>query len=471
MLHLHRPNTFFKTALFFLAVLAFPCRVFAVPNVVGTYSGTVSGTEFSPPAPFSDTVEIIIDTQSGTSIKGKITFGAVNLSTTFSGSILGTDTIDVVFDASSTAAAGGGFAGTFTGSSLIIPSGAGSLVINGTSPLKIYDVGGTLGFSSSEIINAENASGTTLKSAGTIRTEIHSIVSPVNNHLKKTLLGKANNGFKPEASGFMFEAESGINAGDLTLGNLGAWLNYNYTSSENDFSRTAFESDSHLIVGGVDYSPVEGRVYGLAFSYESSEADTIYNSGNLTTDGITFVPYLGLLINDNWSFDASLGFSWLSNDQYRTSSGTRITSAPDSRRMFFSSNLNGITFYDNWILGGRAGVLFAENETEEFLESDGTFVANRETMLGEVVLGGDIAYSFGEFEPFISLLYEYDFIFDEIVLTSGLQPANDRDDILFSGGFRYFGETGFTANLEYSKRLLRDEFEEDSFNLTVRYDW
>jgi len=161
------------------------------------------------------------------------------------------------------------------------------------------------------------------------------------------------------------------------------------------------------------------------------------------------------------------------NDQFRIAPGTttRITSAPDSGRWFYTANINGVTFFDNWVIGGRMGVLFAESETDDFTESDGTTVAERETTLGQLRIGGDVAYSFGVFEPFISLLYERDYIFDEIVLTTGLQPANDRDDVLFSGGFRYFGDQGLTGNFEYSKRLLRDDFEDNSFNLTLRYDW
>ncbi len=460
--------------LFFILFLGFGFSqaALAATNVVGTYTGSLSGTEMSPSAPFSDSVLIVIDSQSGATISGKITFSGINLSTTFSGSVMGTNTIDVVFNASATASAGGGFAGTFTGASLIIPNGTGSLVINGTSPIKTYDIGGTLAFSSAEVFDAENTSGTTLKSSGTIRTEINSIVSPVHSHLQKTMRGDAK-GFKPNESGFLFEGESGINAGDLQLGNIGVWLNYNYTATENDFSRTAFESDSHNIIGGADYSPTNDYILGIAFSYESSETDTTFNQGNLESDGITFVPYLGILFNDTWSMDASFGYSWLSNDQYRVATGTttRITSNPDSNRWFYSMNLNGITYYNNWIIGGRAGVLFAENETEAFSESDGTSVFERETTLGELAIGGDIAYSFSEFEPYLGAVYEYDFVFDEIVLTNGLQPANDRDDILLSGGFRYFGKQGLTANFEYSKRLLREEFVEDSIRMTVRYDW
>ena len=444
----------------------------AATNVLGTYTGTVSGTKTPPGSAFSDSVIIVINNQSGTSFSGTITVVGEGLNANFSGSVLSGENIDIPTFSSATFN-NGAFAATVSGASLIIPNGAGSFVFSSVAaPGTTFDVGGTLSRSGVDILDAENTSGTTLKSSGTIRNEINSIVSPVHSHLQKTMRGDAK-GFKPNESGFLFEGESGINAGDLQLGNIGVWLNYNYTAIENDFSRTAFEGDSHNIVGGVDYSPTNDYILGIAFSYESSETDTTFNQGNLESDGITFVPYLGILFNDTWSMDASFGYSWLSNDQYRVATGTttRISSNPDSNRWFYSMNLNGITYYNNLIIGGRAGVLFAENETEAFSESDGTSVFERETTLGELAIGGDIAYSFSEFEPYLGVVYEYDFVFDEIVLTNGLQPANDRDDILLSGGFRYFGKQGLTANFEYSKRLLREEFVEDSIRMTVRYDW
>jgi len=446
--------------------------------------GLLSGSK-TPGGAFSDTINITINTQSGAAISGTISFSSINLSTTFSGTVSGTNIVNVTFDASATVSASGGFAGQFDGASIIIPSGAASLVIFETGPPFVtYDLAGTLISSGSDIIDPKNASGTSLVTSSTItnqsrklsRTTAGRTQLRLGNGGKDSSSGgdkDSNNkqGFNFNKNGFSFEGESGLNAGDLQLGNLGVWLSYSYTSSENDFSRTAFESDSHNVVGGVDISPSDDYILGLAISYEISDTDTTFNQGNLITDGVTVVPYMGILLSDQWSMDASFGYGWLSNDQYRTSAGTRITSNVDSSQWFYSMNLNGITFYNNWIIGGRAGVLFAKSETDSFTESNGVLVGKRETTLGEFQLGGDVAYSFGEFEPYIGAVYERDFIFDEILLTSGPQAANDRDDILVSGGFRYFGNQGLTANFEYSKRLLREQFEEDSVRMNLRYNW
>ncbi|MCG8324996.1 MAG: autotransporter outer membrane beta-barrel domain-containing protein, partial [Thiotrichales bacterium] len=204
-----------------------------------------------------------------------------------------------------------------------------------------------------------------------------------------------------------------------------------------------------------------------------SETDTSFNNGNLESDGYTVSPYFGVLLSDSWSLDASFGFSSIDNDQFRTDpvTGARITSDPDTDRFYFAGNLNGITYIDNWIIGGRIGALFARSKTEDFIESDNTQVGERVTKLGQLRIGGDVAYSYNNWEPYVSALYEYDFQLDEIQLTDGLQPANDSDDVFFSAGLRFYGNTGLTANLEYSKRFLREDFDEDSFTLTIRYDY
>ena len=51
------------------------------------------------------------------------------------------------------------------------------------------------------------------------------------------------------------------------------------------------------------------------------------------------------------------------------------------------------------------------------------------------------------------------------------QPSNDDDDLLFTAGVRYFESSGISGNLEYSKRFLRDDFDEDRISLTVRIDY
>lgn len=465
----------------FLGILLLPLTnspALAEPSVLGVFSGTLNGTTpflsgGTSGAPTTQTVTITITSQTGPTIIGNISVSPAGLSTTFDGTINAAGFVDATFNASSTVLGFGGFTGDFNGSTLSIPSGVGSLVIENLL-MTNYDLGGSLNFSGSGSTNIDPAvaPGTTIKDAGTIQSEILGVVTPIQQHLVKTLRSDAR-GFNLDEQGFLLEAESGLNAGDIQLGDVGIWLSYNYRDIENDFTATAFESHSHTAIGGIDFSPNDRMVFGLAFAYEYSDTDTTFNLGNLESDGFTIAPYFGVLLSDTWSLDASLGASFIDNDQFRTDpiTAARVSSDPDTDRFFIAANLNGITYLDNWVLGGRIGYLFAKSTTDDFIESNGTAVAKRKTKLGQIRIGGDVAYSYQNWEPFISATYEYDYLLDEIVLVTGPQPANDRDDILFATGFRYFNDSGFSSSFEYSKRFLREDFDEDSFSLSLRYDF
>ncbi|MDZ7737049.1 MAG: hypothetical protein U5P41_13845 [Gammaproteobacteria bacterium] len=60
--------------------------------------------------------------------------------------------------------------------------------------------------------------------------------------------------------------------------------------------------------------------------------------------------------------------------------------------------------------------------------------------LSQLQIGGDVAYSLGQFEPFTRLTYEYDVAVTEITVVGGWpQPSHDRDGSVFGLGVRYFG--------------------------------
>ena len=89
--------------------------------------------------------------------------------------------------------------------------------------------------------------------------------------------------------------------------------------------------------------------------------------------------------------------SFIDNEQFRTFAGNRISSNADTDRFFFATNLNGITYLDNWILGGRVGYQYARSSTDGFTETGigANTVAKSTTALGQLRVGGDAAYSFG----------------------------------------------------------------------------
>jgi len=76
------------------------------------------------------------------------------------------------------------------------------------------------------------------------------------------------------------------------------------------------------------------------------------------------------------------------------------------------------------------------------------------------------------FEPFVSATYEQDYSMTEIAVTTGPQPDNDRDDVLFAAGVRYFGaNNGISGYLDWTRRLGREDFDEDTFTASIRVDF
>ncbi len=134
-------------------------------------------------------------------------------------------------------------------------------------------------------------------------------------------------------------------------------------------------------------------------------------------------------------------------------------------------NLNGLTTYGNWIIGGRIGFLYAQEDQDSFVESDGTVVSDFETELGQWNVGTDVAYSYGNFEPYAKLIYEKDFNQTETVLSAGLQPSDDDDNFLVGAGVRYFNRDNISGYIDWYRRLGREDIDEDTFTLSIRVDF
>jgi outer membrane autotransporter protein len=123
------------------------------------------------------------------------------------------------------------------------------------------------------------------------------------------------------------------------------------------------------------------------------------------------------------------------------------------------------------VFGARTGLLYARSLQNSFTESNGTAISQATTRLGQFNIGGDVAYSLSKCEPFVKLVYEKDFSMQKIQTATNPQPSNDSDDYLFGVGIRYFGSKGMSGNLEFNKRLLRTNFNENTLTATLRMDF
>jgi hypothetical protein len=468
------------SSILIITIFLLPKFCYAVNNISGTYSGTINGIDsHSSPGPcptngqlFTGTLTITITGDD----QGNITAGSgqyidnTNGTTGTISAVSGfnTDTTyNIAFLADGTDM--GVLVGSFDANSMIIDSGG----VDDTFCLSSI-TSGTLSKTSggsTTIVGASTPS-STVTDAILFNSLVQSTVFGISSHVSSAMSSFISS-FSPRFgdNNFKIGGMTGLNAGDEEGIPYGVWGNYAYTGFENDHVSTAIDGASHGFLGGIDFRLGESTILGVALGYDNSDIDTGFNQGNQNADTVTIAPYFGSILNDTLSVDFSIGYSNVDYDQYRTASGTRISSSPNADRWFGALNLNAIKFIDNWVISGRVGVLHASSTIHSYTESNGTTVAESRTKVSSASIGSEIAYSMKEWEPFLNLAYQYDYQLQKVVAISGPQPANDADDILLSTGVRYFEKSGITGNLEYSKRLLREDFNEDRISLTVRIDY
>ncbi len=262
---------------------------------------------------------------------------------------------------------------------------------------------------------------------------------------------------------------TGLAAGD-GYSQWNVWTAYTRGDQDNDFATTAFDLDLDSVLVGADMMAAENLVAGVTFGYEAHGIDTDFNGGKTETNGYTVAPYAAYQIDAIFSVDVSGGYTNLDTDMSRIqpTTGTPSRGEMDADRWFLSGNLNANYLLDSWVFGARAGYLYSEEEQDGFTETNGNVVAERTIELGQGQFGADVAYNFGPMEPYFTALYRNDFIRDDIRLPVGVaQPDNDDDDFQFGLGFRYFGSSGFTTNLEWLVTAERDDIDENAVNLSV----
>lgn len=282
---------------------------------------------------------------------------------------------------------------------------------------------------------------------------------------------------------------TGLAAGDSTGSVFGMWGSYSYNDFESDFTFAGtplgYDADAHNALGGIDRL-FQGRyLLGVAFGYNNMDTDTPFNGGGQETDGYTVAPYAAILLNDIFSIDLSGGYSWLDYDQNRISpvDGTNIAASFDANRWFIATNLNAVMVVDKFVFGAKVGYLHTDEEQDAYAEAGSAAsvgggvvrtLGQREIDLSQVVVGGDIAYMAGAYEPFFRAEYRNDVSRDDGIRAGGLpggftsvQPGDD-DEVQLGIGVRYYTSWGVTSTFEYQRIEGRSQFDSDLFMFTLR---
>ena len=447
------------------------------PNILGTAAGTFSSflsmceAEEDDGSNSGNLILNFIDQQghdfSGEG-SGNDRFGSFSL--TFSGSVFGSsisvDILAIGAEGEETQLFG---SGTFSGG--VIELSFFGQDISGDTCI-VSDGRATLTFSSDAFnpLTSSPVEGTIVNDLFTAtRRDVNVIQSRLRNR-RAGNLGLS----QIDGQGVMLSGEvNGAAAGDDITMPLGVWASYVRTDAKNDFSSTANKSTINSVFAGVDFEFWGNALIGVALGMEDGSTKTRFNNGKEDITGFTVAPYFAVTFTDVLSADLSGGVSQVSIDQYRTSlTGARIESDTDAWRYFVAGNLNATYQWGPVLLTGSGGLLYSHQDVDSFTETNGNRVDDIDATLGQFRLGGELAYVAGSFEPYFSALYSYDFTRTELNFAPGvLRPSGDDDDIQLGFGLRYFGDNGLSGSLEYSTLLNRDNYDEDVFTASVRWNF
>jgi hypothetical protein len=317
---------------------------------------------------------------------------------------------------------------------------------------------GTYGYSYSQCSSTQNSPGTAVVSSETVRIAVTQTASILSDRVSQLASGRSQTAANPNSrilslgdSG-NFNSETGL-GGQTGGSRIGAWVGGEYTHVDFDRGGSAF--DGHVFTGmaGIDFRLMNSLVLGIAGGYEKQDFDTTFNRGNIEATGWTIAPYAVLTINQNFSLDASAGYSRLDYDMTRLdpTNNAQITGSTDGRRYFGTINGNGNIAVDRWLVGARIGALYAHEHRDSFTESNGVATGSQKTAIGFVNAGPRLGYMLGNLEPYVRAdgrAYYND------------GGSNDHFDAVFAGGLKWNITPGASLNVEGSTVQFRSDTEQ-----------
>jgi outer membrane autotransporter protein len=272
------------------------------------------------------------------------------------------------------------------------------------------------------------------------------------------------------------EQQTGMSAG-AAPGRLGVWVSGGWTALEDGLSSTAYDGNAYNVLIGADYQFNDRFLMGLATGYESSNIDTHFNTGNLTSDGWTVSPYAGFVLNRYFTLDLSGGYTKTTYDMRRTAplaaGSNTIPGGTDGDRWFLAGNLNGYYAIDRLLLNGRVGYIHSNESQDAYTEAGQPFEnPERDINLGQFRVGGQVGYDLGMLQPYVTGTWVYDVTRKKVfVAPSQAQPANDRSGFDVGGGIRFAISDRVSGGIQGTTHLGRDNFDSHSVsgNLRVRF--
>ncbi len=260
----------------------------------------------------------------------------------------------------------------------------------------------------------------------------------------------------------------GLASGDALQG-FGIWNSAGWTSLRNTYTPTK-QSGNHynLAVGGDSTVFGDRSVIGMALSHEQVKLSTNFNDGRLDTKGWTIAPYGAVKFGDQTMLDLMFAYTRVSSTSERDRSTGLITGKTNNDRFMVAANLTHYIFHQRWTFAPQAGILYANEHTGGYTESNNSRVDPFTTKLGQFGAGGTVSYSLNKIEPYLTAKYIYDFTLTKVNVDGA---SNDRDEFFTALGVNVSATQNLVCTLEVSHGFDRSQVRDTAVMGTLRMEF
>lgn len=360
--------------------------------------------------------------------------------------IVSSQTTSLISGAISGAGFGGGISGGFTGGNL----GAGGFAPGGSS-------GVPSGFG---VQGGGTVPNTPAAPPGRNNTNYYDNPGQQNPRLEEALMG-AGRRFALPGQG----KETGI-GGAPVAPKWNGYFAWARNSIGNDFAPIKNSGKVENVTLGVDYTFSNKLIVGLSATGSRADVDIqAVTGGKMEGRGTTYAPYVALPLNQNWSVDASYGFG-----------RTKMTYKDTTQTANFNSDMSlftvGTTYRriigERWMISGRASYMDVGSNIDAYtLTAANVLVPSNKVTLGQMRLGGLVAYNAGSVIPFAGLTYINDLSGTKIGTIQGQTAADDKDAWQASLGLRFATPMGVYGSVQYSTDKGRSQVKNDGVQMNL----
>ncbi len=242
-----------------------------------------------------------------------------------------------------------------------------------------------------------------------------------------------------------------------------AWTAYSRSNIGYNFSPLQSSGNVNVYLIGVDYTFDNNMIFGVATAIDRTNIDLNFSGGKLDGRGVTVSPYLGIPINKNLAFDATVGVG-------RTNLDTTSAGVSGSTRDNRTLGTLGLTYREvigAWSLSGRGAYLAVRDKLGAYTLTNGTFVPDGTVNVAQLRLVGQVAYTTGNFTPYVALSYIKDVRRPDQAAVGGISAANDKDAWTPAIGVRFRADNSLYGSIQYSSERARSEVKNDQLLLSI----